>query len=164
MYGMDSYHINYTPAMYSVFFTWNLVTFAPSRNNLLLALYFTVQRRVLIYFVRTVVYCFHAWWGVHSQDLCCLGRISTIYIQTARVRLKSDRAQNNNSGEQCPELCGGCRNSSGAGALRDNYITSRVSPGSVSWSLSGLGGMCRLYSVQLGAQTCKRCSTMMGFF
>ena len=161
MYGMDSYHINYTPAMSSVFFTWNLVTFAPSRNNLLLALYFTVQSRVLIYFVRTVVYCFHVWWGVHSQDLCCLGRISTIYIQTARVRLKSDRAQNNNSGEQCPELCGGCRNSSGAGALRDNYITSRVSPGSVSWSVSGLGGMC---SVQLGAQTCKRCSTMMGFF
>ena len=138
MYGMDSYHINYTPAMSSVFFTLNLVTFAPSRNNLLLALYFTVKSRVLIYFVRTVVYCFHVGWGVHSQDLCCLGRISTIYIQTARVRLKSDRAQNNNSGEQCPELCGGCRNSSGAGALRDNYITSRVSPGSVSWSLSDL--------------------------
>lgn len=116
---------------------------SPSGNKLLLTLYFTVQRRVLIYFVRTVVYCFHVWWGVHSQDLCCLGRVSTV----SRLReydwnltvLKTIIP--GNSVRSCVEVA---ETPLEPGALRDNYITSSVSPGSVSWSVSGLGCMCSL--------------------
>ena len=77
---VNSYHINHSPAMQCTLFSLHeMAHFRPLiKHNPFQPLYFTVQRRVLIYLVRTVVYCFHVWWGVHSQDLCCLGRISTV--------------------------------------------------------------------------------------